>query len=1210
MRILVVEDDPAIVETLNLLFSSYHYAVDTAPDGQTGLEMAEGIEYDLVMLDVLLPGLDGLSLCQTLRADGYQMPILLLTGQGGAEQKAIALNMGADDYVVKPFDAEELIARVQALLRRGGPTTQPILSWGNLSVDPSYHRVSYGTVLLTVTPKEYAILELFLRQPGATWSMLAILNHGWPSLDTPGEESIRVHIKELRRKLTAVGAPKDFIKTVHGVGYKLNPLYCDEQTQSQLTVPQTAELKAVNQELRSVLEQLRSTQAELEQKNQELQATQDQLEQKISERTAELMAANQLLRQQQQQHRILFDSIDEGVCLFERLPLRPDGLRDYRCLAMNPVIQTMFGIPDLSGQSIRDNFCDEAEDWYDDFDYVLETGESIRFEREFKSQGLVIEMFVTCVEDETGRRLLAVMRDVTQRKYREANAAFLAELTEEFSRLCTPSEIMQTLGAKIGAYFDVCSCVLATVDEAQDQITVEYSWSNPGDLDLTGVYQLSDYITPEFQQAAQTEQVIVVCNTQTDPRTESSSHAALNIHAFVSVPFLRQGQWVSLFAVDCSTPRAWQEDEIKLIYAIAQRTFPRIERARIQIALQESEQRYRCLAELTPQLVWIADTQGHNTYVSPQLSQYCGIPAEQLLGFGWHRVIHPDDVEPLHQRWMESVQTGRPYEAEYRLRRADGAYYWHFVRGVCFHSEQGLEWFGASIDITDRKRSEQALKESQQQLQAILDNAPVSIYMVDSQNKYLLVNRCHSTLFSIPPEQIIGQTIYDLWPQEIADVFAAHNRQVIETGQLLQTEETAPYHGIMHTHLTTKFPIYDSTGAIYAVCGFSTNITEKKQLEAQLNRAQRLESLGALASGIAHDLNNVLTPILTITQLIRLTQSNLDSRSQEMLEVLESSAKRGADMVKQIMTFARGTDGKRIPLQISYLLQDTVNLAKQTFPKSISISKVLPEHPLWLISADPSHLHQILMNLCVNARDAMPEGGMLTLSAQNCAIDASAAEKNLDAKPGNYVLVTVSDTGIGIPTELRDRIFEPFFTTKPTGKGTGLGLSTSLGIIKSYGGFLQVVSEVGRGTQINLYLPVVEGEPTQSQQSEELRQGNGELVLIVDDEQNVQVANQALLESYGYKTLMASDGQVAVSLYAERQCEIKLVLIDLMMPRLNGVETMRRLQQINPQIKMIAISGLSSQKQAALSAGAHLFLTKPYTSDQLLSSINTLITKS
>jgi CheY-like chemotaxis protein len=246
------------------------------------------------------------------------------------------------------------------------------------------------------------------------------------------------------------------------------------------------------------------------------------------------------------------------------------------------------------------------------------------------------------------------------------------------------------------------------------------------------------------------------------------------------------------------------------------------------------------------------------------------------------------------------------------------------------------------------------------------------------------------------------------------------------------------------------------------------------------------------------------------------------------------------------------------------------------------------------------------MNLCVNARDAMPDGGILTLSAQNCVIDESAAQKNLDAKAGNYVLVTVSDTGMGIPEQLRDRIFEPFFTTKEFGKGTGLGLSTSLGIVKSYGGFLDIVSEVGTGTQINLYLPMTEGAPIQSEHSQAFRQGNGELILIVDDEQYVQMANQALLESYGYQTLVANDGQEAIALYTEYQSEIKLVLIDLMMPYLDGVAAINSLKQINPQIKIIAMSGLSPKKEAAIAAGADLFLTKPYTLDELLSSIDSL----
>ncbi|HIK19414.1 MAG TPA: response regulator transcription factor [Leptolyngbyaceae cyanobacterium M33_DOE_097] len=266
MKILVVEDDRNVAQSLQLLLSSYNYAVDVAVDGKTGMQMADAYQYDLLLLDVILPDLNGVNLCQQLRIKGLKTPILLLTGQGGGHQKAIALNAGADDYVVKPFDTEELIARIQALMRRGGVTHTPILCWGNLSIDPSSRQVAYGTHLLSMTPKEYAILELFLRNPHRPFNAKVILDQVWTSLESPGEEAVRVHIKELRQKLTASGAPKDLIKTKHRVGYQLNPLYAsssEPEVDAELTPPQIAELKAVNDELRTTLEQLRSTQAAL-----------------------------------------------------------------------------------------------------------------------------------------------------------------------------------------------------------------------------------------------------------------------------------------------------------------------------------------------------------------------------------------------------------------------------------------------------------------------------------------------------------------------------------------------------------------------------------------------------------------------------------------------------------------------------------------------------------------------------------------------------------------------------------------------------------------------------------------------------------------------------------------------------------------------------------------------------------------------------------
>lgn len=283
MKILVVEDNQTVAQTLQYLLSSYNYAVDLASDGEMGLQMAQDFEYDLVVLDILLPQLDGVTLCQRLREEGFQTPILLLTGRGGGgHQKATALNAGADDYVVKPFDAEELIARVQALLRRGGPRTQPILRWGDLSIDPSRREVMYGTYILSTTPKEYAILELFLRYDHRVFSARNILDQAWSSLESPGDEAVRVHIKELRKKLKEAGAPGDLIKTVYRAGYRLNPLYADgtiAAADTQLTPAEIAELRAKNDELRHMVTTLQATQTDLQQQHTALEAAYRTLEQ-------------------------------------------------------------------------------------------------------------------------------------------------------------------------------------------------------------------------------------------------------------------------------------------------------------------------------------------------------------------------------------------------------------------------------------------------------------------------------------------------------------------------------------------------------------------------------------------------------------------------------------------------------------------------------------------------------------------------------------------------------------------------------------------------------------------------------------------------------------------------------------------------------------------------------------------------------------------
>lgn len=318
MKILIVDNDPSVAEALQTLFSNYHYAVDVATTGETGLDMADAFDYDLILLDVLLPGVDGISVCQQLRARGFKMPILLLTAQDESHQKATALNEGADDYVVKPFDSEELIARVQALMRRGETQTQPILAWGQLAIDPHNFSVTYCGSPLSLTPKEYSILELFLRHPRQVFTVQGILDRVWPSAESPGEESVRVHIKGLRKKFTAIGAPKNLIETLPRLGYRLNPAYTavtTSPTDESPTASQLAELSSTNDMLETQVMTPNSAQAELSQQNQvlevaqpltkqeqqQLQSRNQELEQQVVELTAALAETKYQLQQRNQE---------------------------------------------------------------------------------------------------------------------------------------------------------------------------------------------------------------------------------------------------------------------------------------------------------------------------------------------------------------------------------------------------------------------------------------------------------------------------------------------------------------------------------------------------------------------------------------------------------------------------------------------------------------------------------------------------------------------------------------------------------------------------------------------------------------------------------------------------------------------------------------------------------------------------------------------
>jgi len=398
--------------------------------------------------------------------------------------------------------------------------------------------------------------------------------------------------------------------------------------------------------------------------------------------------------------------------------------------------------------------------------------------------------------------------------------------------------------------------------------------------------------------------------------------------------------------------------------------------------------------------------------------------------------------------------------------------------------------------------------------------------------------------------------------------------------------------------------IRDGDGKIFRIVVVSRDVTEEKSLAAQFLRAQRMESIGTLAGGIAHDLNNVLAPIMMAIEILR---DRIPSPGgQKILTTIETSAKRGADIVKQVLSFGRGVTGDRILVQLRHVVNEVAKIVGETFPKSIEIQTDMPRE-LWTVLADPTQMHQVLLNMMVNARDAMPHGGALKISAENIMLDETYSRMTLGAKPGAYVCVIVTDTGTGIPLDIQGKIFEPFFTTKEIGRGTGLGLSTTLAIVKSHGGFINLESEMGKGTTFRIYIPATgttSGLPAASEIAD-LPMGNGELILIIDDEAAIREIAKETLQAHGYNAITASDGAEGIALFAENKKDIKVVITDIMMPVMDGTAAIIALKRISPDVKIIAASGLTAKGQIMSPSDPNVqaFLTKPYTAEKLFKTL-------
>ncbi len=507
-------------------------------------------------------------------------------------------------------------------------------------------------------------------------------------------------------------------------------------------------------------------------------------------------------------------------------------------------------------------------------------------------------------------------------------------------------------------------------------------------------------------------------------------------------------------------------------------------------------------------------------------------------------------------------------------------------------------------DITKNVRADEQIRSQA----ALLDITGDAIFVRDFSDRILYWNEGAHRLYGWTPAEAMGRITTELMPDNnpFESTRALHTVQHHDewTGEVKQKSRDGRELTIQSRWTLVREP----EGKPKAILVVNTDITEKKQLESQLLRSQRLESIGTLASGLAHDLNNVLAPIMMAVQFIK--DNTEDDGMKACFQTLETCSRRGADIIRQVLMFARGVEGERILINPKHLIQEMQRIANETFPRSIEINTRISKQPCVLLG-DATQIQQVIMNLCVNARDAMPQGGTLTIGLDKKELDLAGAAIHPKAKPGGYVVISVADTGTGIPAELVDKIFDPFFTTKPLGQGTGLGLPTVLGIAENHGGFVHLETKPGAGTTFFVYIPIAPGEATGENRSgpaEQIR-GKGELILVVDDEPSVRKLASAILIRSGYRTVTAAEGREGTKVFEEHRRDIKLVVSDLMMPQLDGPGMLRGLRQIEPGLKSVIITGLGEENRIAeaKAAGADLILHKPFSADQLLALVKQLL---
>jgi PAS domain S-box-containing protein len=618
------------------------------------------------------------------------------------------------------------------------------------------------------------------------------------------------------------------------------------------------------------------------------------------------------------------------------------------------------------------------------------------------------------------------------------------------------------------------------------------------------------------------------------------------------------------------------------------------ERVQAETAMKESEEKYRRLIKNLPGIVYRGYRDWSVEFIDNKIEQITGHAAEEFntRKIKWSDIIFPDDIHAASLDFQKALKTkDQSYVREYRIESKDNRIYWIQDRGQMVSSGKEVEYIsGVFYDITRQKQTEQ----ESLLLATAIEHAAESVIVSDKSGTIQYVNPAFEQLSGFSREEIVGQNFRIFRSDKHDEDFYKKMWKVISRGNIWSGYITNRIKDNTLREFETKIsPVLNRSGEIVSFVSVNRDVTQEKVLEAQLQQAHRIQSIGTLAGGIAHDFNNILSAIIGYTEL---TVDYLEKGSlpyNNLQEVLEAG-KRAKDLINQILTFSRQSEQDLKPIQLKLIVNDALKLIRATFPSSIEIRTDLKTDAA--ILGDQIKIHQILMNLCTNASHAMQEkGGVMSVSLSEVEIDSDFIVKHFDIKPGSYLKLSVSDTGHGISSSLMEHIFDPFFTTKEKGQGTGMGLSVVHGIVKSHNGTIHAYSEPGQGSTFNVYLPVIERQLEQKIRDEKPIPTGTENILFVDDEESLINMAKQLLVSLGYTVTSRINSLEALELFKTRPDTFDLVITDLTMPNMAGDELASKIMAIRPDIPVILCTGFSTRitEEKAKNMGIKAFIMKP-----------------